>query len=151
MMQEGQAYRPTTIARKLAALKAFFRYMRSIGASVIDPVEKLEPPRVQKELPQVLTSEQINSLLLQVEGGTFGGQRDLAMLHMLYATGMRASEIVSLNLDDFDPVQATVLCPGRNGQKKRERVLPLSPVAVEATQRYVEMARAYFSIIMESG
>ncbi|MBV9231618.1 MAG: tyrosine-type recombinase/integrase [Chloroflexi bacterium] len=141
MMREGQAYRPTTIARKLAALKAFFRYMRSTGAAVIDPVEKLDSPRVQKDLPQVLTSEQINSLMLQVEGETFGGQRDLAMLHMLYSTGMRASELVSLNLDDFDPVHATVLCPGRNGRKKSERVLPLSSVAVEATRRYVEMAR----------
>src|SRR5579859_6812435 len=60
VMRDGQAYRPTTIARKLAALKSFFRYMRSIKAIVVDPVDKLETPRIQKDLPQFLNSEEIN-------------------------------------------------------------------------------------------
>ncbi|HLZ61850.1 MAG TPA: tyrosine-type recombinase/integrase [Ktedonosporobacter sp.] len=141
VMRDGQAYRPTTIARKLAALKSFFRYMRSIKAIVVDPVDKLETPRIQKDLPQFLNSEEINSLFLQVGGDTFSGQRDLAMLHMLYATGMRSSELVSLNLSDFDATHALVVCPGRNGHERRERLLPLSPVAVEATQRYIERVR----------
>lgn len=140
-MREGQAYRPTTIARKLAALKSFFRYMRSMGLIVADPVENLESPRVPKELPQVLSLEQISSLFNQVEVETPAGIRDLAMLHMLYATGMRVSELVSLDLDAFDATSTTVLCSGRNGRSKRERVLPLSATAVEATKQYLEKAR----------
>src|SRR5437588_9194474 len=82
-MREGQAYRPTTIARKLAALKSFFRYMRSTGIISLDPIEKLEAPRIQKEPPHVLEPEQIASLFREVEVETPGGKRDLAMLHML--------------------------------------------------------------------
>jgi integrase/recombinase XerD len=63
------------------------------------------------------------------------------MLQMLSATGMRVSELVSLNLDDFDAEHASVVCPGRNGRSKRERVLPLSATAVEATKQYLESAR----------
>lgn len=140
-MREGQAYRPTTIARKLAALKSFFRYMRSIEAIKGNPVEKLEAPRIQKDLPQVLDAEQISSLFKQIVPGTPGGQRDLAMLHMLYATGMRASELVSLNISDFDQEQATIMCPGRSGPGRRGRLLPLSAIAVEETQKYLEEAR----------
>jgi integrase/recombinase XerD len=140
-MRESQAYRSTTIARKIAALKSFFRYMRNMGYIDVDLVEKLEAPRVQKELPGVLTAEQIKSLFEQVEVETPAGQRDLAMLHMLYATGMRVSELVSLNLSDFDADKATVLCPGRSGRQKRERVVPLPPIAIEATLQYLQTVR----------
>jgi integrase/recombinase XerD len=140
-MREYQGYRPTTIARKLAALKSFFRSMHERGVVQTDPVEGLEAPRVQKDPPNVLSAEQIHSLFNQVEVDSCAGQRDLAMLHVLYATGMRVSELVSLNLDDFDPAQATVTCIGRNGRSKRERVLPLPEVAVIATQQYLENAR----------
>jgi integrase/recombinase XerD len=140
-MRDGLAYRPTTIARKVAALKSFFRYMLECKALSINPMEKLEAPRVQKDLPHVLSVEQVNSLFNLIRTDTPGGIRDLAMLHMLYATGMRASELVSLTLADFDAANATVLCPGRNGQTKRERLLPLRVVAVEAVQRYLEESR----------
>ncbi len=140
-MRENYAYRSTTIARKIAALKSFFRYMKEAGHVEANPVENLEAPRIQKELPTVLSQEQIESLFRQVDVETPVGRRDLAMLHMLYATGMRVSELVSLNLGDFDAEQATVICPGRNGQAKRERLLPLSPIAVEATLEYLQTAR----------
>ncbi len=140
-MREYHGYRPTTIARKLAALKSFFRYMYSKGAVTTDPVEHLEAPRVQKDPPNVLSAEQIDSLFEQVEVTLPAGQRDLAMLHMLYATGMRVSELVSLNLNDIDLERTTITCQGRNGRSKRERVLPLPPVAVESTRQYLATAR----------
>lgn len=140
-MRVSQAYRPTTIARKLAALRSFFRYLRSIGLLNDDPIEKLATPHVQKELPQVLTPEEVGNLFRQVETDTPAGKRDLAMLHMLYATGMRVSELVSLAMADFDAAQATIICPGRNGRNKRERVLPLPSIAVEATKQYIETER----------
>ncbi|HJT57969.1 MAG TPA: tyrosine-type recombinase/integrase [Ktedonobacteraceae bacterium] len=143
-MREGQAYRPTTIARKLAALKTFFRYMRGTGMIVVDPIEHLEAPRIQKEPPHILSSEQLASLFRQLEVETPGGKRDFAMLHMLYATGMRVGELVALDLDDFDAAKATIVCPGRNGRVRRERILPLSTIAVEATKQYLELARPGF-------
>jgi integrase/recombinase XerD len=142
-MREAQAYRPTTIARKIAAIKAFFRYLRGQEYIASDPVEKLESPRVPKELPNVLNAEQISSLFQRVDVSTPSGQRDLAMLYMLSTTGMRVSELVSLNIADFDVKQATVVCPGRSGRSKRERVLPLPPLAVEAIKRYGEQARPH--------
>lgn len=140
-MRENQAYRPTTIARKLAALKSFFRYMFSAGRIAFDPVEKLEAPHVQKELPNVLSVEQVSNLFAQVEVETPVGKRDLAMLQMLYATGMRVTELVSLNVADFVVAQSHVICPGNSGHTKHERILPLPPVAVEATRHYLEAAR----------
>ena len=140
-MRDAQAYRPATIARKLAALKTFFRYLESTGIITSDPIEKLDVPRIQRELPHILSQEQIANLFRQVDVETSAGKRDFAMLHMLYATGMRVSELVSLNLSDFDAQGATIVCPGRNGRSKRERVLPLSATVVEATKRYLEMVR----------
>ncbi len=140
-MREGQSYRPTTIARKLAAFKSFFRYLRKEARIEGNPAEELEAPSIPKDPPQILTVEQIHSLFEQVDVGTVAGQRDLAMLHMLYATGMRASELVSLQLDDFDRGQATIVCPGRNAQTRRERTLPLPPLVVETTMQYLTKAR----------
>ncbi len=140
-MREGQLYRPTTIARKLAAFKSFFRYLKKEERIEENPTESLEAPSIPKEPPQILTVEQIDSLFKQVDVRTVVGQRDLAMLHMLYATGMRASELVSLQVDDFDKEQATVTCPGRNAQTRRERTLPLPPLVVETTMQYLTKAR----------
>ena len=140
-MRDAQAYRPTTIARKLAALKTFFRYLESTGIITSDPIEKLDAPRIQRELPHILSQEQIANLFRQVVVETPAGKRDFAMLHLLYATGMRVSELISLNLSDFDAEGATMVCPGRNGRSKRERVLPLPAISVEATKRYLETAR----------
>jgi integrase/recombinase XerD len=146
-MREDHGYRPTTIARKLAALKSFFRSLHEQGVMETEPVEGLEMPRVQKAPPNVLSAEQIHRLFNQVEVETPGGQRDLAMLHVLYATGMRVSELVSLNLDDFDPARSTITCAAHSGQSsrggrnRRERVLPLPEVAVVATQQYLANAR----------
>lgn len=140
-MRETQGYRPATIARKLAALKAFFRYLLAIGLITTDPLENLESPRIAKQPPQTLSSEQIASLFQQVDITSSAGKRDFAMLQMLYATGMRVSELVSLDLEDFRVEAATVVCPGQRGRSRRERTLPLSSVAVEATRRYLEEVR----------
>ena len=140
-MRENQEYRPTTIARKLAALKAFFRYLRVTDLVAVDPLERLEAPRIQKEPPHTLTPEQIASLFQQIDSEQPTGRRDFAMFHLLYATGMRVSELVSLDLNDLNLVQTTVLCPGRRGRSKRERTLSLSPVVVAATSYYLDNVR----------
>lgn len=140
-MRDAQAYRPATIARKLASLKTFFRYLRLIGCIVDDPIEDMSAPRIQKDLPQVLSQEQIADFFRQVAVISPAGIRDMAMLQMLYATGMRVSELVALNLEHVDIAQATVVCAGRNGKNKHERVLPLSPLAIEEIKHYLQAAR----------
>jgi integrase/recombinase XerD len=140
-MRENQAYRPATIARRLAALKAFFRYLRAEELVTVDPLESLEAPRIQKEPPQTLTPEQIARLFQQVDSSSPAGIRDLAMLHLLYATGMRVSELISLNVEDVHVALSIVVCPGQRGRSKRERTLPLSEVAIQAAKRYLDEIR----------
>jgi integrase/recombinase XerD len=144
-MRENQEYRPTTIARKLASLKAFFRYLRASGLLELDPLESLEAPRIEKEPPHALTPEQIASLFQQIDLEQPAGRRDFAMFHLLYATGMRVSELVSLNLDDLSLAQATVVCPGRRGRSKRERTLSLSENVIEAVRYYLDNVRPQLS------
>ncbi len=140
-MRDEQAYRPTTIARKLASLKTFFRYLRAHGSISVDIIEDLNAPRIQKEPPQILSQEQVANLFRQVTLDSPTGIRDMAMLHLLYATGMRVSELVALNLEHIDLAQATVVCAGRNGKNKRERVLPLSSLALDQIKNYIQEPR----------
>ncbi len=144
-MRERQGYRATTVARKLAACKSFFRYLRKEEVIKHNPVEILDAPRSPKEKPQVLTIEQISSLFQQVPRYTIAGQRDLAMLHLLYATGMRASELVALNVLDFDETQATIVCSGRNTQIRQKHVLLLPPLVVETLMQYLTTSRPRFA------
>jgi integrase/recombinase XerD len=140
-MRENQEYRPTTIARRLAALKTFFRYLRATEQLASDPLELLEPPRIPKDPPQVLTPEQVALLFQQVELSSQMGKRDMAMLHLLYATGLRVSELVELNIDDLRLEQATLVCPGRRGRNQRERTLPLLPMVIENCRAYTQDVR----------
>jgi integrase/recombinase XerD len=145
-MREEQSYRPTTIARKLAALKSFFRYLYKDAALISsDPVESLEAPRIQKDLPHVLSVEQINSLFQQLKGQSPTGLRDGAMLHVLYATGLRASELVSLDLQDVDTTQEHICCSSRQNTLKKERLLPLSAIATVSLQHYLEEGRPHLA------
>jgi integrase/recombinase XerD len=140
-MRDEQAYRPTTIARKLASLKTYFRYLRAHGSISVDIIEDLNAPRIQKEPPQILTQEQVANLFRQVTVDSPAGIRDMAMLQLLYATGMRVSELVALNLEHVDLAQATVVCAGRNGKNKRKRVLPLSSLALDQIKNYLQGPR----------
>ncbi|MGH2507111.1 MAG: tyrosine-type recombinase/integrase [Ktedonobacteraceae bacterium] len=140
-MRESQAYRPATIARKLAALRAFFRYLRANDLVDSDPLEDFEAPRVTRLSPQTLTPEQMASLFQQIEIAQPIGQRDFAMLCLLYTTGMRVSELVSLDLTDFHTNPASVVCPGRRGRNQRARTLSLPFATVEAMQHYLNGVR----------
>lgn len=137
-LREKQAYRPTTIARKVAALKSFFRHMQQSGQIEVNTLEDFEIPRVRKELPAVLSTEQVDALFAQVETASPAGQRDLAMLHLLYTTGLRVTELTSLDIADFDATATTV---SSHGHHDNTRVLPLPPVTIEAMQSYIQNAR----------
>lgn len=134
-------YAPTTRARKLSASKSFFKYLMGERLIDRDPTEGLSAPHVGKPLPHFLTEEQVAALLEQpAKGTTPEACRDKAMLELLYATGMRVSELVSLNLRDVNtnPQSAHVRCFGKGG---KERVIPIHADAVGAIDDYLRRAR----------
>jgi integrase/recombinase XerD len=140
-MRENQGYRPATVARRLAALKTFFRYLRASGLVATDPLEHFEAPRIPREPPHTLSPEQIASLFQQVDLSQPAGRRDCAMLQLLYATGMRVSELVALNLADVHPDRHVVICTGLRAGSRHERTLPVSENALSALQGYLDEAR----------
>lgn len=130
----------STVARKIAALKSFFRYLAKSGRIESDPARGLEAPKVRKRLPRTLSSEEVERLLA---APGYSNQpkalRDRALLELLYATGMRVSELVSLNLDDINLVTHDVRV--RNDRDDKERIIPMKDRAVEALQAYLGRGR----------
>ncbi|HLZ22496.1 MAG TPA: tyrosine recombinase [Ktedonobacterales bacterium] len=133
-----RSYRTTSIARKVAALKSFFHYLQATHAIERDPSEKLQAPKVEKYLPHALEPEEVERLFAAVNPAAGTGQRDLAMLHTIYSTGMRVTELVSLNIAHLDLARGHVRCAGRT---RRERVLPLSLAAQSALGTYLDTTR----------
>jgi integrase/recombinase XerD len=131
-------YTTTSIARKTAAVKSFFRYLIDQALIRHDPTERLEAPKVRKAPPRSLTPAQVSQLLaLPASSNRLEGLRDNAMLQTIYATGMRVSEMVALNVVDVDQ-NGTVRCIGRGG---RERLIPLGESARQALDTYLNGAR----------
>ncbi len=138
-----RAYAPSTQARKMAAIKSFFNYLLANEVVSQDPTADLVAPRVQKYWPKAISVQQVHELLDQTSGNCSPeGIRDRAMLEVLYSTGLRVSELVSLDLEHIDLEGGRVRCPGRG---RKERVVPLHARAVEAARRYLEEARPALS------
>lgn len=132
-------YANSTVARRLAAAKSFFNYLVSLNVIQNDPTRNLDTPRVDRFPPRAITQQQVDALLeMPLRVRTPEGLRDKAMLELLYATGLRVSELVALNVDDVLIPLGTVHCRGRNG---RERVLPFNPSALTAVEEYLDNAR----------
>jgi integrase/recombinase XerD len=134
-------YKESTVARKVAAVKSFFAFLVAEGHVAEDPTEHLKSPQVGKSLPRALTVEQVDELLEQpARKNTAEAQRDKAMLELLYATGLRVSELVQLDTGDIslesDPV--TVRCRGKGD---RERVLPIPARAADELRQYMFKVR----------
>lgn len=135
-----RGYSATTVARKVASIKSFFGYLAEEGQVSEDPTEKLSSPRVGRTLPKFLSVEEARRLL--EEPGrvpTPDGVRDTAMLELLYASGLRVSEMTNLNLRDVNLAEGYVRCLGKGS---KERVVPLHRKAVTAVRTYVQQARA---------
>jgi integrase/recombinase XerD len=133
-------YASATVARKVAAMKSFCHFLLRTGVISEDPAEDLDSPRVKKQLPQTLSTSEVDRLLaLPAEGGRSPkALRDAALLELLYATGMRVSEVAHLTLDDLDLESGTVRCVGKG---TKERVMPLYPKAIESLRDYLENGR----------
>lgn len=134
-----RGYSTATVARKVAAVKSFFHFLLREGILRDDPTAALDAPRVKRTLPRTLMLDEIERLLsMPARAGGPKGQRDLAMLEMLYATGMRVSELVGLNVDDLSLASGTTRCFGKGA---KERIIPIYDRAVQALRAYIEDGR----------
>ncbi len=139
---KDRRYAPASVARKVAAVKSFFQFLHAEGAIQHNPTESLESPRVGKSLPKPLTIQQMDELLEQPAKRTSPESlRDQAMLELLYATGLRVTELVSLNLDSIslEPRSPSVRCLGKGA---KERTIPIHEQALRALVTYLNDGRA---------
>ncbi|MDA8345829.1 MAG: site-specific tyrosine recombinase XerD [Thermaerobacter sp.] len=136
LQEEGKA--TATIARRLAALKAFYQYLVRERLMTEDPTSNLESPKLERRLPRVLSVGEVERVLRQPDPHHPAGLRDRAMLELLYATGIRVSELVSLNLGDVNLEQGYLRCIGK-GQK--ERLVPIGSFAMDSMKQYLAHAR----------
>jgi integrase/recombinase XerD len=128
-------YAATTVARKVAAIKSFFGFLATEGLVKENPTRDVPSPRVGKSLPKPISITQARQLLEETEKrATPEAKRDKAMLHLLYASGMRVSELVSLNMSDVDTDGGYVRCFGKGG---KERLIPIHSQAVAALKEYI--------------
>jgi integrase/recombinase XerD len=134
-----KGYRDTTTARKVAAIKSFFGFLVANGEISEDPTDSLGSPRVGRTLPRCLSEEEVKRLLDEAaKAGTPESQRDAAILELLYATGLRVSELVSLNVPDLDLQESYIRCWGKGS---RERIAYLYPQALAELKTYLSGAR----------
>lgn len=136
-------YASATVARKVAAMKSFCHFLLRTDVITEDPAEDLDSPKVKKQLPQTLTPDEVDRLLALPahQGQSPKALRDSALLEVLYATGMRVSEVARLTLEDLDLDQGTIRCIGKGN---KERVMPLYAEAVTALGTYLERGRRNF-------
>lgn len=140
-LRSDRSYAPTTVARKVAAIKSFFSFLLDEGEIKLDPTEELSAPKVGRALPRPISEEQVALLLQQpAKRKTPEGKRDQAMLELLYATGLRVSELMSLNLPDvqLQAGRGQVRCLGKG---RKERIIPIHDRAVQVLHDYIEEAR----------
>ena len=140
MEMELRRFATSTISRSVASIHAMFQYLLRAGRIQSDPSENLKSPKVEKKIPEILSVEDVDKLLNQPRFETAKGKRDKAMLELLYATGMRVSELISLKLTDINLQYGYVSC----NSEDRERVIPIGNVSKLALKRYIDEARGNF-------
>lgn len=137
LMIEKQGMSTATVSRNIASIKAFFLYLLKQGVIKDDPSDMLKPPKIEKKAPMVLTVEEVNLLLEQPNGTTPKEIRDKAMLEMLYATGIRVSELINLKVKDVNLSMNFLQCHDNN----KDRVIPFTNETKEALENYLKNAR----------
>ncbi len=136
MANLGQhGYSKSTVARKLATLRSFYKFLVRRNYLDTNPVMSVKTPKQEKKLPKYLDYEQVQKLLNAPPSDNWLGARDRAMLEVLYSTGMRVSEIVALNMEDVDFLGEVIHIRGKG---KKERIAPIGSSALQSIQRYLE-------------
>ena len=133
-------YAPATVARKVAAVKSFFNFLMGEDEVHLNPMESLSSPKVGKSLPKPISIHEVDELLEQPsKRSTPEARRDKAMLELLYATGMRVTELVSLDVNHVELQGGYVRCFGKGS---KERIIPMHPQAVQSVSEYLDEARS---------
>lgn len=134
--RQGVAAR--TLARELVSIKTLYRFLREEGTLAADPTEQISTPQQRQVLPDVLSLEEVEQLLEAPDRDTPLGKRDAAMLEVLYATGLRVSELVELSLGDVHAATGCIKVLGKGG---KERLVPMGEVAAKRVEDYVLAGR----------
>ncbi len=135
LQKEGK--KTSTASRSLASIRSFYQFLLRNKKAKADPTVSIQSPKIEKRIPSVLTSEEVELLLDQPKDVDLKGTRDKAMLEFAYATGMKVTEIIDLDIDDINFNEDTVACS--NG--KKTRTIPLGTLAEKALKEYVDKAR----------
>ena len=127
----------STVTRAIASLKSFYTYLQSSHFVSTNPAKQIAPVKNERKLPQILTSKEVDLFLEQPKCNDAKGYRDKAMLELLYATGIRVSELIELNLYNVNLSASIIRCESRG----KERMIPLYPSAVRALSEYINHVR----------
>lgn len=134
---EGEGRKASTISRSIASMKAFFLYLHKEGKVAVNPAESLKAPKIEKKTPAILSQEEAERLLEQPDGDSPKELRDKAMLELLYATGIRVSELISLKKEDVNLGMEFLTCTDAH----KERMVPFGDEAKKALEKYLEEGR----------
>ena len=137
LQKEGRA--SSTVSRTLASLRSYYLFMMQNGVVKSNPTSNLEAPHVEKKIPKILSGEEVEILLEQPKNCDNKGIRDKAMLELLYATGIRVSELINLDVSDVNVPMSFVRCKGG----KKERIIPMGHQAKDALENYINNVRKY--------
>ena len=135
LQEEGK--KASSISRCIASIRSFYQFVLKRKKIKVDPTANIQSPKIEKRVPSVLTSKEVELLLDQPKDVDLKGTRDKAMLEFAYATGMRVTEIISLNIDDVNLEEGYVTCKTGN----KQRTIPLGTMALNALKEYIEDAR----------
>ncbi len=135
LAEEGK--KPSTISRCIASIRSFYQFLVRKQKVKEDPTAKIQSPKIEKRIPSVLTSQEVELLLEQPSTQDLKGKRDKAMLEFAYATGMRVTEIISLNIDDVNFDESYITCKTAT----KQRNIPIGKMAEKALKEYVDNAR----------
>ncbi|MFZ5988591.1 MAG: site-specific tyrosine recombinase XerD [Bacillota bacterium] len=135
LQKKGRA--TSTISRNLASIRSFYQYLTKNEIISQDPTEELESPKVEKKLPQILSTKEVELLLDQPKCDDLKGYRDKAMLELLYATGIRVSELICLNVSDVNLEMGFIRC----NKGTRERMIPIGSISINALNEYLTKSR----------
>jgi len=138
LSQKDRGVGASSIARRLAAIRMFYRFLVRERILRQDPTELIDSPKLWKKIPDTLSVNEVEALLAQPSGRSAQGLRDRAILETLYATGMRVSEAVNLKTEDVNLDVGYLRCVGKGN---KERVIPLGTKAVAAISKYLQKAR----------
>ena len=127
----------SSVSRSLASIRCFYQYAVKNKKAKTNPTENVQAPKVEKHAPSILSSQEIELLLNQPKDVDLKGIRDKAMLEFAYATGMRVTEIISLNIEDVNLMEGTVVCKTAT----KNRTIPLGKLSLKALEEYIQEAR----------